>query len=75
MVLDTLTFLEDATDREGFPDKELVSQNLSSWKKKPQNLKSYYFNWLGWNTGLVIFFFNIDLLLGMTKYFLFWTLY
>lgn len=40
MVLATLAFLEDATDREGFPDKELVSLNLSSWnKKKIKNLR------------------------------------
>lgn len=33
MVLATSAFLEDATDREGFPDNERVSQNLSSCKK------------------------------------------
>lgn len=30
MVLATSAFLEDVTDRERFPDNELISQNLSS---------------------------------------------
>lgn len=71
MVLATLAFLEDATDREGFPDKELVSLNFSSWnkKKKKKNLRVI-------STGKVatqvwVFFFKYIFALGNAKDFLF----
>lgn len=66
MVLATSAFVEDATDREEFPDNELVSQNLSSCKK--MNLRVTL---TGKAATQFRGFFHINLLLGMTKYFLF----
>lgn len=69
MVLPTLAFLEDVTDREGFPDNELVSQNLGFCKKMNLTVTYCILARLQHRFWVCFFFFSYRFALGNDKVF------